>query len=776
MSTGQTEAVSSGSSDNESRNPIVRSSRPVRMALAACVIVLFSAVYVGIDVNRAIGQSRNLYEVAIPASRILSDIQHETQEARHAMMHAGTTKSPENRTVHLAEFERRSQRVEVLFNKLNKLRIPDEGRVKVQALRNTWNAYLGMGKVPTPGPNTEPGPRDRMFHQTTTASCLIYDYLDSFSKNSATAVRVAFVRAGFELVVLLLGTLYMIAVLATTGEKRKAFDSLRVMNQRLQVARAAAEESSKLKSEFLATVSHEIRTPMNGIIGMADLLARSPLNEEQRSYNETVRASAEALLSILNDILDFSRIEAGKLVIDHRPFTLAEPAFQMADLLAPAAAQKGLEFVVRIAPDLPCSVIGDAGRIRQILMNLAGNAIKFTHSGHVMVEAQAAPPLDPPEEGKVRIRFAVHDTGIGIPVGKIPSLFEKFTQADASTTRRYGGTGLGLAISRRLVELMGGTINVESSDGVGSTFAFDVSLPVADDSRPLPIQSPAVFAGKQLQVLVVEPSEASARVLTEMLTVLGVTHRQAASAKEAAAILETNAIEWHAVLISGRLQADEAGHFVRIQRLLGKGNRLIVLVPRGRVEAKSSGRELRVLQKPIQTNVLEDALRRTRSGSSPLSSRPDSDDFSAGDIERLSLSVRNDACLRVLVAEDNTVNQIIVRKLLQDAGCHVDLAANGRQAVTQWEDGHYDLILMDCQMPELDGFEATREIRKRETDGDRVPIIAITANVLDKDRTLCFAAGMDDFLSKPLRLRQLQEAVTKWTSNRREPGIRTSTD
>jgi CheY-like chemotaxis protein len=439
----------------------------------------------------------------------------------------------------------------------------------------------------------------------------------------------------------------------------------------------------------------------------------------------------------------------------------------MADLMAPAAAQKGLEFVVRIAPNLPQSVIGDAGRIRQILMNLAGNAIKFTHSGYVMVEAEAA---DHPGDRSCRVRFSVHDTGIGIPPGKTETLFEKFIQADASTTRRYGGTGLGLAISRRLVELMGGSIRVESTEGVGSTFSFEVSLAVAVPATVTPVAA-AGTNDRQPRVLVIEPSEPSAQVLSEMLTALGTANRTALSAEEGTAIIESNPAHWHAVLVSSRVNAEAPALFIRIQRLLGKGNRLIVLTPRGRIEPRLSGRELRVLQKPIQLAVLDEALRRTQSDSMAVPARRQSDaDAVSGDLERLSLSMKreNTASLRVLVAEDNVVNQTIVRKLLEEAGCHVDLAATGRQAIVQWEDGRYDLILMDCQMPELDGFEATREIRKRETAGARVPIIAITANVLDKDRTHCFAAGMDDFLSKPLRLRQLQEAVTKWTSARPE--------
>ena len=754
-------------SDNSIRSPIVRSNRPIRLAALACFIVFCTAVYIGIDVSRAIGQSKSLYEVAIPAIRIVSDIQNEAHECRHSVMHANATTDPKIREAYLAEFHQHQQKIESLLRRIDKLRIPEAGKEKVASFRVQWANYLKMPGTQTADPRLAPGVRDRQFQETLQAPRLIHDYLDVFSKDAAGALRLAFVRAGFELVLLLLGTLYTIAVLATNSEKRKTLESLRIMNQRLVTARGAAEESSKLKSEFLATVSHEIRTPMNGIIGMAELLAHSPLNAEQKCYNETVRASAEALLSILNDILDFSRMEAGKMVIDHVPFNPAEPAFQMADLLAPAAAQKELEFVVRIAPDLPQSLLGDAGRIRQVLMNLAGNAIKFTHSGHVMIEAEVLAR----DSKNCHLRFSVHDTGIGIPTHKIENLFEKFTQADASNTRQYGGTGLGLALSRKLVGLMGGEIKVDSSDGAGSVFSFDLVLPLAAGNLEPRASGP--FAAHPPNILIIEPSKISAQVLAEMLDVLGASHRSVETGEAGAALIEADPAHWSLVLISSRIHSTELPSFVRIQRLLGKGNRLIVLAPRGRTDAKTPGRELRVLHKPLQINSLEDALRQT------IIDKTSTAQFNvsamAHDLQQLSLSVKRDipgSTLRILVAEDNIVNQTIVRKLLEEAGCHVDLASNGRQAISQWEESTYDLILMDCQMPELDGFEATRQIRKREVNGRRVPIVAITANVLDKDRTLCFAAGMDDFLSKPLRLRQLQDAVNRWTSTGRDTPLK----
>ncbi len=742
-------------------NLVIRSNRPMRMAGVACLIVLFMAVYVGFDINQAIGQTKSLYEVAIPATRILSDMQYETQESRHAMMHANfsTDRAVEGR--YMAEFAARSHNVALLLEQMNKLRVPAEMRPKIEAFRKQWVKYLALSSTSDHRP--PPGSRDRQFQETTKAARHIHDYLDEFSKNSAALVRMAFLRVGFELVLLLLGTLHMISILATNGEKRRAFESLRVLNQHLQSARVAADESSKLKSEFLATVSHEIRTPMNGIIGMAELLSRSPLNEEQKSYNETVRVSAEALLSILNDILDFSRMEAGKLVLENASFVPFEPAFQMADLLAPAAAQKGLEFVIRVAPNLPQTVMGDAGRVRQVLMNLAGNAIKFTHSGHVMVEVEAV------ETGAkhCRIRFTVRDTGIGIPDNKIDALFETFTQADASTTRRYGGTGLGLAIARKLVHLMGGVIEVKSEDGVGSTFSFELSVPVVEQVLA---PAPAPFALRQPKVLVIEPSEVSARTLMEMLKALGASARCTGSAEEAAKLIEADASYWQAVLVSSRVQTSDPALFVRIQRLLGKSQRLIVLAPRSRMDPHLAARDVRVVAKPVQLAALEESLRLTIVQKTPLP-KPEGEVL-RGDLQRLATSVSPPASrgLRILVAEDNAVNQTIVRKLLERAGCVVDVA-NGRQAISQWEEGEYDLILMDCQMPEVDGFEATREIRKRELSGERVPIIAITANVLDKDRTHCFAAGMDDFLSKPLRLIQLQDAVARWTVDRRPEAV-----
>jgi two-component system, sensor histidine kinase and response regulator len=523
----------------------------------------------------------------------------------------------------------------------------------------------------------------------------------------------------------------------------------------LEFSKSRAEEAADTKSAFLANMSHEIRTPLNAIIGMTALALQTKLSGEQKEYLDTVKSSADSLLAIINDVLDFSRIEAKRMDLEHVPFDLREIVGDAAKVLGLRAGEKGLELACHIAANAPDAVLGDAGRLRQVLLNVLGNAVKFTDTGEVVLNVD----VETMNPARVTLRFAVTDTGIGIPTDKQRHIFQAFTQADSSTTRRFGGTGLGLAIALRLVELMGGRLWVESEVGRGSTFSFTATFdrPKTDTIEPLVNRSRALDG---LRVLVVDDNATNRRILQEMLASWHMMPTTVADAESALAALRFAAQEKTPfdVIVSDRQMPAVDGLMlarrVRQDRQLGR-TPIVMLTSIGH-GGETARRSLvdAYLSKPVKHSDLLDALvtlfRATVSRPRAVAGAQSAD--------------RPLKRLRVLVAEDNLVNRRLVTKLLQKRGHAVEAVENGRAAVDaiQSKSSAFDVVLMDLQMPEMSGFEATAAIRERErTVPGHLPVIALTAHAMAGDRERCLAAGMDGYLSKPIEVNDLIATVER---------------
>jgi len=569
----------------------------------------------------------------------------------------------------------------------------------------------------------------------------------------------------------------MLAYCASVLETRSLHESLNNHSRNLekQVAQRTAEleramveakEADRVKGEFLAMMSHEIRTPLNGVAGMTELLLDTELSDEQNEFVRTVRASSDALLTIMNDILDFSKIDANQLSLEKIEFDLRTTVEETLELVAPDAAKKDLDLTLLASPSIPERAFTDPGRLRQVLLNLLSNAVKFTNDGEVTVRLHVVQQT----ASHTLLGVDVSDTGIGIPVERQEKLFQPFVQVDATSTRRYGGTGLGLAISKRLVNLMGGNIGVRSLDGRGSTFWFTVQVENRPSEADKPISLPDSLHG--VRALVADNHTTSRQMLRQQLEAWQLSVDTVESGEDALQMLEDgqkDSAPFGLALLAVNLKDVDALELARKIKANEniKNTALVLLTPagvRGDASAAESAGFAGYLPKPIRQSTLHRCVVSVLGSKDQGSSKKPNQLVTQHSAAEEAAKTR----ARVLIAEDNLVNQKVAARILKNMGCRVDVVDNGLKAVEALQKTRYDIVFMDCQMPEMDGYQATAEIRRLEENKRRTTIVALTANAMPGDREKCVNAGMDDYVAKPVKKEQLDRVLTCWVSE--EPG------